>query len=137
MLRIRDDQLYALKAPALEDFVDEMVLHVHEFFPDECVELGPDAIRGLVEKGIEKAASFGIVSPRGVCKYINMIMAFGADFDTKPETAAWALPILRDESIPDPNARMDVLSERALSVLEEAEQKSGEPGDEPPVARSA
>jgi hypothetical protein len=124
MLRIRTDQLDALRKPALDDFVSEMMLHVHEYFPEECMRLGLSSVRARIVEGIEKAASYGVTSPRGVCKYINLTMAFGPDFDTNLQTASWVQPILKDATVPDPTARMDVLSEKALSVLE-GEQDAG------------
>ena len=126
MLRIRTEQLDALRAPALDDFIDEMMLHVHEYFPKESMALGLEAVRARVEDGIKRAEAHGVTSPRAVCKYINMIMTFGPDFDTHPDTAPWVRPILVDPEVPDGTARMDILSEKALSILEEEEGISEE-----------
>jgi len=126
MLRIRTEQLDALRAPALDDFIDEMMLHVHEYFPKESMALGIEAVRARIEDGITRAEAHGVTSPRAVCKYINMIMTFGPDFDTHPDTAPWVRPILVDPEVPDGTARMDILSEKALSILEEEEGISEE-----------
>lgn len=134
MLRIRTEQIEALRTPALDDFVDEMMLHVHEFFPKESMELGVQAVRERVEDGIKRAEAHGVRSPRGVCKYINLMMVFGPDFDTHPDTAPWARPILDDPEVPDGTARMDLLSEKAIQVLKQAE---GTSSDEELEMRSA
>ena len=126
MLRIRTEQLDALRAPALDDFVDEMMLHVHEYFPKESMALGLEAVRERIEDGIKRAEGHGVTTPKGVCKFINMMMAFGPDFDTHPDTAPWVKPILDDPAVPDGTARMDILSEKALEVLERAEQGSSD-----------
>jgi hypothetical protein len=136
MLRIRTDQIDALRKPALDDFIDDMMLHVHEFFPDECMKLGLESVRGRIVEGIEKADGYGVTSPRGVCKYINLMMTFGPDFDTNPRTTSWAQPILKDTTVPDPTARMDVLSEKALSVLEQAEDPDIESAEDEGGTRS-
>jgi hypothetical protein len=133
MLRIRTEQLDALRAPALDDFIEEMMLHVHEYFPKESMALGLSAVRERIEDGIKRAEAHGVTSPRGVCKYINMMMTFGPDFDTHPDTAPWVKPILDDPEVPDGTARMDILSEKALSILEEEE---GGSQDEPQEMRS-
>jgi len=137
MLRIREDQMNALQKPALEDFVDEMVLHVHEHFADESVELGIERVRARIEQAIRSAEGHGVVSPKGVCKYINLMMIFGPDFDTNPRTAPWVQPILNDVTVPDPTARMDVLSDRALAIVEQAEGVAEEPAEELQQMRSA
>jgi hypothetical protein len=136
MLRIRTEQLESLRAPALDDFIDEMMLHVHEYFPKESMELGLEAVRERIEDGIKKAEGHGVTSPRGVCKYINMMMTFGPDFDRHPDTAPWVRPILDDPEVPDGTARMDILSEKALEMLEEAEGASAGESGEPQEMRS-
>ncbi|NUQ73418.1 MAG: hypothetical protein HUU21_07675 [Polyangiaceae bacterium] len=133
MLRIRTEQLEALRAPALDDFIDEMMLHVHEYFPKESMALGLAAVRERIEDGIKKAEAHGVTSPRGVCKYINMMMTFSPDFDTHPDTAPWVCPILDNPEIPDGTARMDLLSDKALAILDEAE---GDRTDEQQEMRS-
>ena len=137
MLRIRDDQMNALQRPALEDFIDDMMLHVHEHFAEESAELGLVNVRERIEQGIRSAAGYGVVSPRAVCKYINLMMIFGPDFDTNPRTAPWVQPILNDITVPDPTARMDVLSDKALSVVEQAEGVAVDPAEELENMRSA
>lgn len=136
MLRIRTEQLEALRAPALDDFIDEMMLHVHEYFPRESMALGLEAVRERIEDGIKKAETHGVTSPRGVCKYINMMMTFGPDFDTHPDTAPWVRPILDDPEVPDGTARMDILSDKAVAILEKAEGASSDDSDEQQEMRS-
>ncbi len=63
MLRIRDDQMNALQRPALEDFIDDMMLHVHEHFAEESAELGIAGVRERIEQGIRSAEGYGVVSP--------------------------------------------------------------------------
>lgn len=137
MLRIREDQMNALQRPALEDFIDEMTLHVHEHFAEESAQLGVESVRARVEQGVRSAESHGVVSPRGVCKYINLMMIFGPDFDANPRTAPWVQPILNDITVPDPTARMDVLTDKALSVVEQSEGVAVEPAEELEKMRSA
>lgn len=127
MLRIRTEQLDALRAPALDDFIDEMMLHVHEYFPKESMAIGLEAVRARIEDGIARAEAYGVTSPRGVSKFINMMMAFGPDFDARPDTAPWVVPILTDPAVPDGTARMDLLSEKALSILEDEEDEGASP----------
>ena len=55
-----------------------------------------------------------------------MMMTFEPDFDTHPDTAPWVRPILEDPEVPDGTARMDILTEKALELLEQAEGTSSD-----------
>jgi hypothetical protein len=48
----------------------------------------------MVRHGIQRAKVYGIKSRRDVCKYIDLMIVFGRDFDTNKRTG-WAREILK------------------------------------------
>ena len=116
MLIIRKEQMEALEQAVLEGFEDRMVVHLQGFFPGRCAELGDDGMREMVRYGMERAKSYGIVNELDVCRYIDLMIFFGRDFDTDPETP-WAGRILSMESLTDPTAKIDRLYEEEMKKL--------------------
>ena len=86
-----------------------MVAHLKEFFPAQCERLGEPEVRRWITTGTEKAGSYGIVSERDVCKYIDVMFVHGRNFDTD---APWAHPILTARAV-DPADKTKALFEAA------------------------
>jgi hypothetical protein len=88
----------AFEKEAILRFEDKMVAHLGEFFAEQCRELGEPRLRAVIRLGIARAASHDITSERDVCKYLNMMFAWGHDFDTDP-SFEWARRILDDPTL--------------------------------------
>jgi hypothetical protein len=101
MLTIRQEQADAFRQEALQNFEDRMIEHVSKFFPKEFGALGEAKVRETIEYGIKRADSYGIVAERDVCKYVELVVVFGLDFD-------------RDSSLP---AASDVLNDKRLKYV--------------------
>ncbi len=117
MILIRKDQKKALATAATNDFVERMLVHVNKFFPDHYEALGEDNCRELVDHGINKAAIYDIVNERDVCKYIDLMVSFGVEFDGDPELP-WASEILNDKSMKDSSEKVDVLFKTGIKHLQ-------------------
>ena len=117
MLIIRKEQMAVLEEAVLRDLEDRMMVHIQRFYPQQCTALGDDGIAETIRHGIERAKSYGIVDERDVCKYIDLMIFFGRDLDTSPETP-WAGRILNEESLTDPTSKVEWLCD---------EEKLGEP----------
>ncbi|NQU76002.1 MAG: hypothetical protein HQ546_06810 [Planctomycetes bacterium] len=102
---IRKAQMEAFSRAAENAFADRMVGHVNEFFPKRCAALGQDGTSEAIYYGIKRAKTYGIVIERDVCKYIDVMFAYGRDFDVDPKQA-WAGRILNDPAIDDPAVRI-------------------------------
>ncbi len=89
-----------------------MVVHLNKHFPKNCAALGEAGVREAIGAGIASAKKYGIVSERDVCKYINLMFAFGRDFDVDPKLP-WAAQILRTRVYESPGDRMRALYETA------------------------
>ncbi len=90
-----------------------MLAHLREFFPQPCEELSDEGCREAIEHGIERSASYDIVSEADVCRYIDLMFALGRDFDRDPRWP-WAKRILTDPHCPDPTQRLERIYREAL-----------------------
>jgi hypothetical protein len=125
MFKIRAAQVKAFEQAARKDFEDRMVLHLNEFFPDECRAMGEAALREMIRYGIGRAASHGIIMEPDVCKYLTLMMAYGRDFDCDPNHP-WASAVLNDPVLTDPETKADCLYEAGLDQAAEASSAARE-----------
>jgi Domain of unknown function (DUF4123) len=92
-LTMRETQIAAFSRIEVQKFKDWMVVHLNKFFPRECQSAGETQLRETIQYGIKRAASYGISSRQDVCKYIDLMLVFGRDFD-KETRFRWASEIL-------------------------------------------
>ena len=119
MLRIRDEQLQLFSTAASIDFENRMVIHLRKFFPQHCKALHERGIRDVIQHAIRRAASYGIVTERDVCKYTDLVFAFDRDFDRDPKLP-WAARVLGDPELTDPTERVNRLFDEALWHVRQA-----------------
>jgi len=93
-LSLRTDQLSTLSQQEVRKFEDWMVAHLNKFFQQQCRVLGEAKLRSTVQYGIQRAAAHGIKAKRDVCKYIDIMLALGHDFDQDKQNG-WAAEILQ------------------------------------------
>lgn len=111
-VQIRSEQIEGFSESASKSFENRMVVHLNKHFPQNCAALREPGVREAIGAGIQSAAKYGIVSERDVCKYINLMFAFGRDFDIDPKLP-WASNILRTRVYKSPSDRMQALYETA------------------------
>lgn len=124
MFRMKRAQWDAFERADVEQFEEEMVTHLREHFLEECQRLGNNGLREFIAEGIERSERVGITTERSVCKMLNVAMCFGSDFLNKEP---WAISILKDDTITDPDARADALAHAGEEALEQRER--GENGE--------
>lgn len=124
MFRMKRAQWDAFERADIEKFEDEMVVHLQTHFAEECKRLGDEPLREFILEGIERSERVGITSERSVCKILNVAMCFGLDFLNKEP---WAISILKDDTMTDPDARADALAQAGEEALEQ--QERGENGE--------
>jgi hypothetical protein len=93
LLAVRAAQIAALSQAEVQKFEDWMIAHIRQFFSKQCGALQESQLRELIQYGIKRAANHGIVSERDVCKFIDLMIVFGRDFDTDKQLP-WAGRIL-------------------------------------------
>lgn len=119
MLQIRKEQSDSFSVVMRRKFNNRMVLHIQECFPEHYEKLREDNTRELVDIGVDKAATYDIVSERDVCKFIDLMLGFGVDFDENPEYP-WASDILNDETLNSPSIKTNKLYDAAMEHLEQS-----------------
>jgi len=98
-IRVNAKQLAAYTANLMQEFEDHMVTHLEQFFSLQAQELGEAKMREEIRYGIQRAMSYGMVTSRDICNYINLMFTCGRDFDTDP-ALAWAHEILGTKETP-------------------------------------
>jgi hypothetical protein len=93
MLKINQNQLTACSEVSMQSFVDKITRHLVETLPSQSEAMGTSAIRGVVERGIARAASHGIMAQKDVCLFLAVTSALGETFDTDPKLS-WAADVL-------------------------------------------
>ncbi|HXL09293.1 MAG TPA: hypothetical protein VN966_03660 [Candidatus Bathyarchaeia archaeon] len=114
MFNIRKEQLDALSQASLKSFEERVVTHLRKFFAPQCIALGDIKVRETIHLGIERAKSYGITTERDVCKYTDLMVAFGSDFDRDP-SLAWAQAILSDPELENPAEKIDALYDQGMA----------------------
>jgi hypothetical protein len=92
MLTIRAAQFAVFSQVEMGKFEDWTLAHLRKFFPDQCAALGEPELREWIRYGIWRAAHHGVTAKRDVCKYLDLMIVFGRDFDKR---WGWAGDILR------------------------------------------
>jgi hypothetical protein len=95
MLVIRADQMAAFGASIRRRFEDEMASHLATFFPELC-PANREGLGALIRRNIDKALAYGIERELDVCKFLDLTMALGENFDQEID---WARHVLHDPSI--------------------------------------
>lgn len=117
MLQIRREQVKTLQQASILEFEIKMLAHIKKFFPAHFEELGEDNCRELTRYGIEQGAKYGFVSERNVCKFIDLMLSFGVEFDKDPKQT-WASRMLQDDAWITANAKMEALFKEGVKRLQ-------------------
>jgi hypothetical protein len=92
-LRIRQPQIAVFSQVEVRKFEAWMLVHLKRFFPRRCAGVGEARLQEIVHYGVLRAAVYGITAKRDVCKFIDLMIVFGRDFDTE-KGSRWARDIL-------------------------------------------
>lgn len=113
MFRIRSRNKDALLRARTRDFEERLVEHLDHCFPDRVRALGATGLRDLVRRGTGRAAGRGMLSERDICKFIDLMLVFGEDFDV---ALPWARDVL-DRPDPGPSSKVQELIRRGECAL--------------------
>jgi len=112
MLTIRKEQLAVFGPVGQKAFEDRMLAHLKRVFPEKVSALGEPKLRETIQYGTQRAASYRITSERDVCKYIDLLIFYGRDFDKDPNLP-WAPSILQNKNIRTSAAKIERLYKAA------------------------
>jgi hypothetical protein len=110
MLIIRREQMEAFRKQRVIQFEAAKLTDVAKRFPSWYQEKGSDHALQLIRSGVSKAISYNVTGTKDISEFIDLMIRFGADFDTL-DSMAWETEALRDVDIPG-NSRMELLLER-------------------------
>ena len=96
------------------DFESRVLAHWKRCFPAECSSFKDEELVKLIQHGSQRGAVHGFKTERDRCKYLDLLLLFGRNFDTDPENE-WAIQILNDSTLEDPSDRADQLHEQGLA----------------------
>jgi hypothetical protein len=116
MLVIRDEQMSAFASASLPS---RLKAHVEKFLPHHCRALGPEGTEAAIAYGLERARRYALTSDADVYQYIDLMFAFGRDFDDDP-ALPWAREILNAPDDPRAEPKIDRLYHAAMDYLREA-----------------
>jgi hypothetical protein len=114
MLTLRKEQIAVFGPLGKKAFEDRMLVHLKKVFPEQSEALGEPKLRETIQHGTQRAAAYRIISERDVCKYIDLMILYGRDFDKDPKLP-WAQSILQNQVIKDPSAKVNQLFRAAKS----------------------
>lgn len=124
MLTIRKEQMAVFADAVIKDFEGRMLAHLREHFPRQYEGVGEAGAREMIRYGIERAAAYDIREERDVCRYIDLMMVLGRDFDRDLQ---WARALLVIHRLESPGYRVQRLCEEALIALGNQSREAGEP----------
>ena len=102
MIIVRKTQMQAMARALFEQWVQA---HARQFFPDQCRSVAPGDFAVLVRNAIDKAQSYGFLDQADCCRYVDLTLVFGAQFDVDPRFS-WAGGILGDLNFENAAMRM-------------------------------
>jgi len=104
MLVIRNAQMNAFSAYMMLSFEDRMV----KVFSSQAADV--QDLRALIKEGILRAGGYEITAEHDVAAFIQWMVKFGSDFDTR-EQFAWVRPILSHQTLPG-SVKIQMISRR-------------------------
>lgn len=107
MLHIRKEQMEVLDACMLERFIEKMLDHVREVFPEETKDRSKKELRDLVEDGIKRASDYEITEEPQVALFIDLMVGIGREFE-KQTRNNWIMRILTKEDLKQ-QEKMDLI----------------------------
>lgn len=107
MLIVTKSQVDALSAHFQERFVQTMLRHLREQFPERAGKMGEEGLRTAIDVGSARARKYGLVTEQDVAGLIHFGFETVPDFDGRPEFD-WAVAALSRRDL-EPGERVDLL----------------------------
>lgn len=92
-MKIRKEQMAAFAADRRRQFVDRVIAHLEQAYPEAVWDADPNDLRRRIDQTIDRAMSYGIAIEKDVGAFIDFTYDLGESFDTEPENE-WARSIL-------------------------------------------
>jgi hypothetical protein len=93
MIKIRNEQVSALRAVAAQRIVASLAPVAEKNYPALAEKLGHDGLRALIDRLVATAAGYGISMDAGLSHFANIGCVLGEHFD-RDERYPWSAAIL-------------------------------------------
>jgi hypothetical protein len=114
MLTIRDAQIKVMSTAQFERWVIE---HFRTFFRRQCEGRTDAGLLQAARAGIAKARIYGFVKNSDLCRFADVMLVMGAEFDRDP-LLPWAAAILNNPEITSSEMRIARLEAATMEHLE-------------------
>ena len=112
MLTIRREQMTTLEFAMFERWLE---VHMREHFPKQCANLSDAELLRVMRAGIAKGRRYGFLKPPDLCRFADIALVMGADFDTDA-SMPWASAVLNTVAISS-DVRIELLETAATDHL--------------------
>lgn len=116
VLTIRSSQLDALGVGRQRTWADQMVSYISHDFPNRFQEMGEPGARKLIAAALQRGGEVGIESESGVAVLIDLMIAFGEQFERSPD-GAWARRMMANREA-HPDLRVHLMRERMMATTQ-------------------
>ncbi len=123
MFTIRKEQMKVFGPLGVKAFEDRVVTHLKKVFPRQSAAMNEEKLRETIQYGTQRAAAYRIISERDVCKYIDLMIFYGRDFDKDPKLP-WAQSVLQNQAIRNPSSKIERLYKAAKKQENKAQSRS-------------
>jgi hypothetical protein len=94
-------------------FVARMCAYLRDQFQDELWALTSQELQRRVEAALARADELGLHTERDCCRYLNLAVLYGWDFERR-EATAFMGAMLRDPAVGSPGRRLQRLVEECM-----------------------
>ena len=117
MLTIRNAQMEVLSAQQRQKFVDAMCEFLRLQFKQELQGISQTSLQAKVSAALNSASRYGLRSHRDCCRYLNLAVTYGWEFEQLPENA-WMREYLTDPNAGNPSQRLQRLISQCIYKME-------------------
>jgi hypothetical protein len=125
MLIIRKEQMKAFEDVSEQNFENELIKHISDYFPIHWRMAGEEALRRVVRLGIVQAKQYGVLGEREIYLYVSLMLYLGSHFHTDP-LIPWTARYLTDKAATNSFQRIEKTFDRAMRYLNQCEGISSE-----------
>jgi hypothetical protein len=115
-MTIRVEQMSAFSRAARQQWEERMVRYIETNFPSRYRDMGEAGARQFIQRAVEKGAGFGIETEGAVAGLIELMIAFGEQFELSPDKA-WANRMIANREAPA-ELRIASMRERMMARTE-------------------
>lgn len=116
ILTIRNEQMQVFSEQSRQQWEDRMTRYIERDFPSRYQEIGDAGARQLIRRAVDKGGSVGIDTEAAVAGLLELMIAFGEEFELSPDRV-WANRMLANGEAPA-ELRIALIRERMMARTE-------------------